>query len=94
MHDIKLSLCSLSRPLTCLLLLSRLFPQPLPLPSSSYRHLQAMAISLTPFAPDPGYEHTTGFYPKGRPQGEMLIILPHVECEGGRRREEGRKGTE
>lgn len=27
-----------------------------------------MAISLTPFAPDPGYEHTAGFYPKGRPQ--------------------------
>lgn len=27
-----------------------------------------MALSLTPFAPDPGYEHTAGFYPKGRPQ--------------------------
>ena len=51
-----------------------------------------MAISLTPFAPDPGYEHTAGFYPKGRPQGEMLliiIILPHAVWEGERGGKEG-----
>ena len=29
-----------------------------------------MAVALSPLAPDPGYEHTMGFFPRGNSTGE------------------------
>ena len=42
-----------------------------------------MAVALSPLAPDPGYEHTTDFFPKGNSAGEGWWVEGWgVICEG------------